>query len=238
MPVADEHWRTRGEYVMTRTTTVLAAMMIAGVGLTALSGCTPAREATVLETPSMSWQGAEPAFDLEDNAGVQYLRDYNLAVALAWNTGDFTLELLNESTSPADINGYAKQYAEQGDLPIIFRGPKAFEPISVVDTADGPLTVTVCEAVRSVYLTDLDPYAAERVEPVKEIEYRLKEISPGIYRFGDSTTVEASDEYPACLGLTIPVALFDTPPTMPELPVTDVVREPLIDADDIDPDDE
>jgi len=217
---------------MTRITRLLAAVAVGGIGLAVLSSCAPAREATVLEPPSMSWQGAEPAFGLEDNAGVKYLRDYHLAVALAWNTGDFALELLGQSVPPADISGYARQYAEQGDLPFVFRGPKAFEPISVVDVPDERLTVTVCEAVRSVYLTDLDPYAAERVEPVRQVEYRLDEISPGTYRFGDSTTVEASEEYPDCLGLTIPVALFDVPPTMPELPVTAVVREPLVSEDD------
>ena len=220
------------EYIMARITRVFAAVMVGGLGLAVLSGCTPAREATVMETPELIWIGAEPASEFEADPGVQYLREYNLAQALAWNTGDFTLAQLTSAEDADVIVNMANSYAHQGDFPFVYRGPAAFEPIAVeTDDANRP-AITVCEADESVFLTGSNPGTAFREIRTTQITFHLRQTDTGTFRIDSREAHKATEETPACLAVTIPLALFVTRPVMPDTPVTEPVREPLESEDD------
>jgi hypothetical protein len=207
----------------TTTTRLFASTLAAALSLTALSGCSAGTEADIVKNATMSWQGAEPSSPLEDDDAVKFMRDYYYAQAVAWNSGDFTLDLLTSVTSEAAVEGLATTYAKQGDEPVVFNGPRAFAPLKVKDGEDGGVVVTLCEADRPVYLNETKPKSGGAMVS----SYELSSTGSGGYEVGSIENGSAHSG--VCDGVDIPVALFDTPPTMPETPVTEVVRGPEID---------
>lgn len=217
----------------TRTTRVGAIAVALTMGT--LSGCTSAPEPdngppTVLESPAMEWvDGIEPAQnDLENNRYIQGAREYYLADALAWNTGDFTISQLTDFLSDAQLDSVVSAYSRQGNHPYVYTAPMPFTVMSVEYKEAHPeyedsvarVSYTVCAAPEKEYLISARSGGVAQDENIaRELSFDRDTTDPRLFSVARILDVDCSDV------TNIPVHRFVDQPVLPEVPVDRPVRD-------------
>ncbi|UCR89981.1 hypothetical protein [Mycetocola spongiae] len=198
----------------------------------ALAGCTPPIKPedmppTQIDTPTLTWEnGITPTGPLENTIYVQYIRELRLGEALAWNIGDFTIpQLTNIESDPFRLS---VSYSTQRDLPFVFLGPAPFTPLTITRAEKQPedgserVIVRVCQRQSEDYL---------RETPNPEKYYRDVNRGNEIFTYTldhhpDNTITNSFGAAGTfCPDTQVPLALFDTTPTLPTPPVNKPVRK-------------
>jgi hypothetical protein len=206
--------------------------VVIGAAVLVLSGCAvtsePRPTPSVVETPAIVWRdGVEPSSPLEQNKFVMFLRARVLGEAVAWNTGDFTIEQLISTTTSSRVKTLVSDYEAQHVVQWKFLGPVPFQPIRVEETPDGrSAKVFLCQGADA----DWQLRTAGVVNDAPLANARVAELSTSatgrlFVASGWSTTDESCD------GVQVTVASFDPPVMVPEdpfaHPIEGVKRAPL-----------
>ena len=196
---------------------LVAALAIAALGLT-LAGCTPSP--TVLPDATVEHEGSSP---LDQDEWVQAVRAAELAQALAWNSADFTIEALVESTSPSEIEEQYESYAtnvRRDRAPFVYSGPPIWAPIAVEPSGDTAL-VQACVAFQDRTIDEKSPETSYDLAAGTVWEWTFQRVESGaIERTGNSETAET------CSAETAEVLAFDPKPTVPEKISEGDIRKP------------
>ena len=183
-----------------------------------LVGCTP--QATPIPTVVVEHAGSSA---LENDESVVALRASQLAEAMAWNTGDFTIAPLTESTTPEGIDSVYDRlfsYTFRDYDPQVYVGPEIWSPISVTPTDDG-FDIVVCLADQDRILTKEDPDAS--------YDLSAGQVVTWVVNVGDHDRVEVDhvdgteDE---CDASAAEVVSFDPVPAVPDEITEGGLRKP------------
>lgn len=201
--------------------------LAAGVSIS-LAGCIGAPEPTVMASPDIVWErNLAPSSALEDSPLVQAARQSDIGKAVAYNAGDFTIAQFNDTWDRRYVEYLAESYATQEDRPIVYPGPRPWQPVRIVEEDDDEAILEVCEippgrgwvAGRFLVGGQFDRSTAElRWYEFLKIDGLWKRTISGEHNgqtIGD------------CDGETIPVGYFDPQPELPDIPVNAPVRAPL-----------
>ncbi|UCR89982.1 hypothetical protein [Mycetocola spongiae] len=198
----------------------------------ALAGCTPPIKPedmppTQIDTPTLTWEnGITPTGPLENTIYVQYIRELRLGEALAWNIGDFTIpQLTNIESRPLRL---ANSYISQRDYPFVYLGPAPFTPLTITldekQPEDGSerVIVRVCQRQDEDYISEtpgMGKFPADIRRGNGIYTYTLDHHPDG------TITNRSNGTSNLCPDTQVPLALFDTTPTLPTPPVNHEVRE-------------
>ena len=183
------------------------ALAVAAIVL-ALVGCTPAP--TVLPDVVVEHAGRSP---LDENEWVKAVRASELAIALAWNSGDFSIESLGESTSPGDIDRFYKSYANEARkerAPIVYSGPSIWAPISVTPSGDSA-DIVACVATQDRGINAEHPGTDYGLDTGLIWNWTFERLPSGAV--ARTWNQQTADE---CSAEMAEVLTFDPAPTLPE----------------------
>lgn len=196
---------------------VTIALLVAAVGL-GLVACTPAP--TVLPDAVVEQAGSA---ELDSNESVVALRASQLAQDMAWNSGDFTISSLVESTTLDGIDDLYRHYLSftfRDNEPEVYVGPRIWAPISV-DTTDEGVELTVCVPDQDRTVTKSDPETSYDLESGVVSTYFLDVDDAGRVKVDHENGTQ--DE---CDASAAEVVTFDPAPTLPEKISEGDIRKP------------
>ncbi|ROR83527.1 hypothetical protein SAMN06295974_1596 [Plantibacter flavus] len=191
-----------------------------------LSGCVPA--STEMPTPEIVWdRGVAPSSPLEDDPIVQAAREAAIGLAMAKNSGDFTIRQLNDRWNHRHFVDLARGYATE-TMPYVYPGPYPWQPLRILEREDDFAVLEVCEAWQTSdgWLWDEDTYGKPFIPDqgvlrwygLAKLDGHWKRVSRGI------GAVEPRD---SCPFEDIPIGYFNPRPRVPKLSEMPPVREPL-----------
>ena len=199
-----------------------ARFAVAAVGVSALSvalvGCTPTP--TALPEVVIEHEGSA---DLDGDETVVALRAAQLAQEMAWNSGDFTLSTLVQTTTPDAIDDLYREYLSftfRDYEPEVHVGPRIWAPISVASTAEGA-ELTVCLADQDRSVTKSDPETSYDLSAGLVVTYTVEVDDQGRAALG-----RVSGTQEACDASAAEVLTFDPAPTPPEKITEGDIRKP------------
>ena len=202
---------------MTYLRSAVPALVATAIVL-ALAGCSP--QATVLPTVQTEQAGTAT---LDDEKFVVALRAAQLSYDMAWNSGDFTIKPLTESTTAHGIDSIYDHYFAytfRDVVPEVYAGPPIWAPVEVAIVAGGA-EVTVCLADQDRTITAADDETSYDLTTGRLITWVLIEGDDGLVEIDHSIRTEEECDPSASEVLT-----FDPQPTAPEKITEGDIRGP------------
>jgi len=187
-----------------------------------LGGCAP--EPTVLPEVVVDRPGTS---SLDDDQYVVALRATQLAQAMAWNTGDFTIAPLTESTTAEGIDSLYRHYFSftfRDYEPEVWVGPAIWAPTSVDETSEG-IEVTVCLPSQDRTITKSSPETRFDLDAGRISTYVLDVADDGRISIDHENGTED-----ACDATTAEITVFAKAPTPPDKITEGEIRKPLEDS--------
>jgi len=183
-----------------------------------LVGCTP--QATVLPTVQTEKAGTA-ALDGDDY--VTAMRAAELGETMAWNSGDFTIKPLTESTTAHGIDSIYDHYFAytfRDVVPEVYAGPPIWAPVEVA-IVEGGAEVTVCLAEQDRIMTAADDETSYNLAIGRLITWVLIDGGDGLVEIDHSV---GTDE--ECDASASEVLAFDPQPKAPEKITEGDIRAP------------
>lgn len=201
-----------------------AAVTLATLGtVIGLAGC--AVEPTVLPDVVVEHEGSAA---LDDDRFVVALRALQLAEAMAWNSGDFTIAPLVEVSTWDNVDDEADRYFAytfRGGAPEAYIGPSIWSPISVETTLEG-VEITACVADQDRSITTSDDESGYDLSTGRIVVYVVTVALDGRVELAHGMGTEEP-----CDPSSAEVLRFDPAPT-PADEVTEAdVRKPAPESD-------
>jgi hypothetical protein len=190
--------------------------MFASIAL--LSGCTPSP--AVLPDSVLEHEGTA---ELENNEYVIALRANQLAEDMAWNSGDFTIAPLTESTTPDGIHLLYRHYFSytfRDYEPVVYVGPRIWTPLSVETTSEG-VEVKLCDAAQDRTITMSDPETSYDLEDGRIVTWTLD-----VEDDGRVSLDHVSGTQEVCDASGAEIVTFDPAPIPPEKITEGDIRKP------------
>jgi hypothetical protein len=133
-----------------------AAVTAAAFAVVSLTSCEPAGP-TVLTTPEVRWEPAEPSSTLRDDPYAQAALASSLGMVLAFNADDFTIAQLTDHTTQARVQrlyeDHVARFVERDADPIAWAGPLPQTVLDVTENAAGDgADVLICDVSAEWYI--------------------------------------------------------------------------------------
>lgn len=200
----------------------------ATIALLVLGGCSSTAPQPV-PTPSIAWQGAAPASDLESDAWVKALRESTVALAAATNAANYTDRSLLRNLDEGLVLRAAQRARDRLDhgSAYVALGPQPFAPIDV-QLVDGGQRADVWVCTKPMPTLEATPSESTHsdllAEPVARV-YGVRLDADGQRRLTGAIPPDErhvlpdgqvfDDEY--CGSVPIPRALFEPAPDLEAL---------------------